>query len=316
MTDEIRILLLEDNDFDAAMTREILEKCCRRAFTVHRCKFLSEARTELSRGDYAAALIDMHVPDASGLETVREVLQANSDTPIIVLTGMDDNDVAVAALGIGAQDYLPKSALDSRSIERSIQYSMSRKQKENDLTANAYYDSLTGLGNRALLYDRWRRGLERARRADRMVGVLVVDVDQFKTVNDSHGHNTGDNLLMHLSDRLKASVRETDVVARLGGDEFVIVLENIREKSEVNAVRDKLMNEVSYCMTAHGQKIPYTVSIGGAIIDPTNEDDLMHVMRDADAEMYEFKAQRVREQRTLTLSSRAGRRVSASLSAN
>lgn len=292
MAETQTILLLEDDEFDAAITRELLEKCVTTPFQVKHCKFLTEARTELSRGDFAVALIDMNVPDSNGLETVREVVHANPATPIVVLTGTDDTQMAVAALGAGAQDYLPKSALDSRAIERVIHYAISRKQKETDLTAKAYYDSLTGLGNRALLYDRWRRGLSRSKRAQRKVGVLVIDVDQFKDVNDTHGHEAGDHLLMHLAERLRASVRETDVVARLGGDEFVVILENIRSKEEVDDVRDKLMSATTYTLPEGDKEIPYSVSIGGTIIDPQSEGDLMSAMREADAEMYQFKAAR------------------------
>lgn len=290
MSNSHNILLLEDDDFDAAVTREILEKCCKQKFSVHRCKFLSETVAQLARTDYLAVLADMNVPDSSGLDTVREILQANPETPVIVLTGTEDTETAITALSVGAQDYLPKSALDSRALERVIQYGISRKEKEIDLTTKAYYDSLTGLGNRALLYERWRRGLSRSKRAHRKVGVLVVDVDKFKSVNDSHGHEAGDYLLMHLSEKLKDCVRDTDIVARLGGDEFVIVLENIRNKKEVDAVRDKLMHENNYCITRGNKRVPYTVSIGGAVIDPQDEEDLMLAMRAADAEMYEFKA--------------------------
>lgn len=290
MTGARTILLLEDDEFDAAVTRELLEKCCRRSFFVHRCKFLSEACKHLSRGEFLAVLVDLNLPDSNGLDTVREIHQASPETPVIVLTGTDDSDVAIAALGIGAQDYLPKTALDSRALERVIQYAVSRKQKENELTTKAYYDSLTGLGNRALLYDRWRRGLSRSRRAERQVGVLVVDVDDFKTVNDTHGHEAGDLVLMHLSARLKKSVRNTDVVARLGGDEFVIVLENVRSKDEVDAVRDKLVGSDGYRLTVDGKAISYSVSIGGSVVDPQAEDDLMQALREADAEMYTHKA--------------------------
>ncbi len=290
MTGEKKVLLLEDDDFDAAVTRELLEKCCRRPFIVERCKLLSEACSLLARDEFLAVLVDMNLPDSNGLDTVREVHQTNPETPIVVLSGTDDASIAVAALGIGAQDYLPKTALDSRALERVIQYSISRKQKENDLTTKAYYDSLTGLGNRALLYDRWRRGLSRSRRAERLVGVLVVDVDNFKTVNDTHGHEAGDLLLMHLSGRLTAYVRSTDIVARLGGDEFIVVLENVRSKREVDLVRDKLMNSVNYSLAANGKKITYSVSIGSAIIDPDTEEDLMLAMRAADADMYQVKA--------------------------
>ncbi len=283
------ILLLEDDDFDAAVTRELLEKCCRRPFAVERCRRLSEACKLISRREFLATLVSIDLPGASGLETVRDLHNTSPETPVIVLTETDDINIAVAALEIGAQDCLPKTSLDSRALERVIEYGISRKKKESDLTTKAYHDSLTGLGSRALLYDRWRRGLSRSKRAGRQVGVLVVNVNDFRSVNDMHGHEAGDLLLMHLSARLKACVRNTDIVARLGGDEFVIVLENVQSKKETETVRDKLMNDFSYAMASNGKRISYTVSIGSAIIDPQSEDDLLHAMRTADAEMHEHK---------------------------
>ena len=283
-------LLLEDNEFDAAITQELLEKCCKTQYRVTRTTNLREAVAALSRTDFEVALVDMDVLDSAGLDTVRETVKANPDVPIVVLTGHDDTTTATAALRIGAQDYLPKSELDNRTLQRIIEYAIQRKEKEVRLTTKAYFDSLTGLANRSLLYERWRRNLARSKRNGRHTGVLIADLNQFKQINDCYGHAAGDEILKIFSTKLMKSVRESDIVARLGGDEFVVVLESIRSKDEVDSVRDTLMLTASDHFTYEGKSIRYSASIGGAISDPRDEEELLAVLKRADAEMYELKA--------------------------
>ena len=290
MTSHGTALLLEDDEFDAAVTQELLEKCCKTTFTVTRATSLKEAVAALSRTDFEVALVDMNVLDSNGLDTVREAIKANPDVPIVVLTGHDDAETAIAALRIGAQDYLPKSELDNRTLQRIIQYAIERKEKEANLTIKAYYDSLTGLANRALLYERWRRSVARSRRAGRKMGVLIADIDRFKLVNDRYGHAAGDALLQEFATKLTNSVRESDIVARLGGDEFVMVLENVRSQEEINSVRDTLTLSLADRFTFDGEMIKFSASIGGTLSDPRENEDLMAAIRRADTEMYEYKA--------------------------
>jgi len=283
-------LILEDDEFDAAVTQELLEKYCSREFAVERASELKDAVALLSRSDFNVALIDMNLPDSQGLETVRQAVQANPSVPIIVITGDEDLDTAIAALKIGAQDYLPKSLLDSKVLQRVIEYAVQRKLKEDTLTTKAYFDTLTGLANRALLYDRWCRSLARSQRSGKKAGLLIADIDSFKQVNDRFGHNAGDSVLIDFSESLKASVRQTDVVARLGGDEFVIVLENIEREDDVLQIRDTIVAKMPFAASDGPQTIPYTASIGCTISDPSLEEDLMAVLRRADSEMYKIKA--------------------------
>jgi diguanylate cyclase (GGDEF)-like protein len=159
------------------------------------------------------------------------------------------------------------------------------------LLAKAYSDGLTGVGNRALLYDRWQRSLARSSRACRMTGLLVIDINRFKLINDSHGHLAGDAVLQHFASVLKRSVRRSDVIARFGGDEFVIVLERVRNIEEVAAVRDKLQMRYTCLVGEDARRLDYTVSIGGAISDPSLNEDLLDALHRADIEMYQNKAE-------------------------
>lgn len=284
-------LVLEDDECDAAILRELLENCCRNRFAVKRTGLLKDATRLLARENFDFVLVDMNVPDSHDLETVREVVLADPSVPVIVLTGNDDIDLAIKALDIGAQDYLPKSQLDNRTLQRVIEYSIRRKEKEAGLSIKAHYDRLTGLANRSFLYERWRRSLVRSRRAGGKVGVLVADVDHLAKLNERFGYAMGDALLRDFSAKLTASVRETDVVARLGGDEFILVLENIESESQTNDVRKALLDRLKTPLAIDGKGIAYSASVGAAISNPEENEDLLAVLKRADADIYELMSQ-------------------------
>ncbi|WP_158305809.1 diguanylate cyclase [Parvularcula bermudensis] len=285
-----RALVLEDDGFDAAVTRELLEKFCTRKYQVTVASSVQESIRHLSREVFSVALVDMNVIDSKGLETVQDIVRSSSDTPIVVLTGDEDIDTATEALRLGAQDYIPKSQLDNRTLQRTIEYAIQRKAKETELTMRAYYDGLTGLANRAHLYERWNRSLARTERSGKDAGLMIADLDRFKTINDHYGHDAGDDLLKHFASVLLDSVRESDVVARLGGDEFIVVLESLQNKDELDRVRQAIFDNIGGGFNYRGQVIPYTVSIGGTLTSPKDQEDLLAVIKRADIEMYEFKA--------------------------
>jgi len=285
------VLMLEDDDFDAAVTTELLEKFCSSHFDVRRARGLKEAIHLLRRLDIGIVLVDLNVSDSQGLDTVREILLASPHSPVIVLSGDENLNTAVEALQLGAQDFLAKSQLDSESLQRAATFSIQRKAKEVDLNTKAYYDSLTGVANRALLHERWGRSLARSQRAKRNTGVILTDIDNFKAVNDSHGHEAGDKLLIHYSEVLTQAVRTTDMVARLGGDEFVIVLENVRGWGDIKVVTDQLASLQPMSLQYGKKEIMFSASMGAALSDPVDGEDLLTVLRRADGAMYKAKGE-------------------------
>lgn len=152
----------------------------------------------------------------------------------------------------------------------------------------AYHDNLTTLPNRALFSQLFIQGMEYARRYNKQLALLFLDLDHFKTINDTLGHDAGDVLLQELGERLSHSVRESDVVARLGGDEFVILLPEIHEISQVESVAEKILNAVSRPFDLVGQEFRITISIGGAIY-PNDGEDEQTLMKNADTAMYYAK---------------------------
>ncbi len=171
--------------------------------------------------------------------------------------------------------------------ERKIAENALREQQSR-LNFMAFHDSLTALPNRSLFYDRIYHGLARARRSNTKVALMLLDIDRFKIINDSLGHDAGDVLLKAIAMRLNEAVRDMDTVARLGGDEFVIVLEAIHDMDDVILVANKLLSTLACPLDISGHSITTTVSIGVSVF-PEDGKDTDELLKNADIAMYKAK---------------------------
>jgi diguanylate cyclase (GGDEF)-like protein len=167
------------------------------------------------------------------------------------------------------------------------------KERERAAQQLAQHDALTGLPNRRLLHDRLLEALARARRTKEIVGVLMIDLDDFKPVNDTHGHKAGDEVLRLTADRLKGCLRVTDTVARFGGDEFVVIAECDAATADVGAVAIKVLEAVSRPIPALWSRVgtpdvQISCSIGASQC-PRDSEDPDTLIRLADAAMYQAK---------------------------
>ncbi len=280
----VRVLLVEDNPGDARLV-EILLSETGQEFDVKHVGTLGEALDELDQ-PFGVVLLDLSLPDSAGLQTVERMRRAAPQLPLVVLSGRDDEEVALKALQGGAEDYLVKGQGDGDLISRSIRYSMQRKSAEDRLAHLAQYDPLTNLANRALFHDRLEHALARAERHEGMIALLFLDLDRFKAVNDTLGHVGGDALLQQVADRIRARMRESDTVARLGGDEFAIIIEDVTEARDAARVADDLVKILSESFFVNEYEIPVRVSIGIAVSPPSKGERLL---KDADAAMYRAK---------------------------
>lgn len=162
------------------------------------------------------------------------------------------------------------------------------KHAEEKLRHMAYHDALTGLPNRLLLQDRFEMALRRARRDRERIALLYLDLDQFKEVNDNHGHEAGDRVLRAVVRRLAACVRESDTVARVGGDEFTVLLNNIQGPDAIESAIGKIRTAMTKPFDLDGREITISASIGTAVY-PDHGDDLDKLLHHADADMYAMK---------------------------
>ena len=170
----------------------------------------------------------------------------------------------------------------------ALQADAARKRYEQQLEYGANYDALTGLANRNLLSDRLRVAIANASRSGKMVGILLHDLDNFKVINDSLGHDAGDALLKVVAQRMRSVVRETDTVARLGGDEFVIVLPDMEHCNEAMVVASKLLGELSQPFTVDQQQVYVSASIGVSLY-PRDGEQEHTLLKNVDLAMYRAK---------------------------
>jgi diguanylate cyclase (GGDEF)-like protein len=286
----MKILVVEDDADDAEFLRRCLSRTQGRPVDITRSDCLAAAVAALGNTSFDVVLLDLHLPDASGGECVESVQHADGEVPIVVLSGQGDEDYAVEILNRGAQDYLVKWEGDGRAIMRAIRYAIERKRSESKLNYLARYDSLTGVPNRQYLRDQLERATARALRAHEQLALLFLDLDRFKTVNDTLGHQLGDDLLQAAVQRLKDNVRADDLIARLGGDEFAVLLEDVAGPLELEAVAENIVRAFAEPFHLNGRQIGVTASVGITLF-PADNADPMSLLNNADIAMYQAKEQ-------------------------
>ncbi len=249
---------------------------------------LSQALARLTQGGIDAILLDLELPDSHGMVTFERTYAFAPDVPIIVLTNIADEEVAVSTVQGGAQEFLVKDELVPAVLARSVRHAIERHRLLSALRSLSLIDDLTGLYNRRGFADLGEQYLKLARRTARGVTMVFLDLDRFKTINDSLGHHVGDRALMKVADILRATFRRSDIVARLGGDEFaVLALEASGESAELllDRLRERFQD---FNRTSH-EPYQLVVSIGMARHDGDARIRLEDLLAEADNAMYEDK---------------------------
>lgn len=194
-------------------------------------------------------------------------------------------EVTVQRLELGARRLLSLTAHDV-SVHRKVQAQLLEKQQHLDHLA--HHDQLTGLPNRLYLAAHLPGAIEDAKRTGSMLAVLFLDLDRFKHINDSRGHETGDKLLKAVSQRIRATMRNEDVVVRMGGDEFIVVLKTVRSTDQVNDAASRITEAMSAPVIVDGRPLVTTASIGVSLY-PRDGSDMGELLRHSDTAMYQAK---------------------------
>jgi diguanylate cyclase (GGDEF)-like protein len=289
------VLLVEDNPGDARLLGKIFNEERSHSTKLTRVDCMSAAETHLAEHAVNIILLDLGLPDAQGLEAIQRAHAAAPGVPLVVLTGLDDELLAVQALQQGAQDYLIKGQIETRGLLRALRYAIERKTMESAALAmarqmahSAEHDFLTGLPNRMLLNDRVGQAIALATRHTKKVAVLFLDLDGFKHINDSLGHPIGDKLLQSVAKRLVDCIRGSDSVSRQGGDEFVLLLLELERAEDAAVTARRMLEAVAQPHTIDQHDLHVTASIGLSIY-PDDGLDAETLIKNADTAMYQAK---------------------------
>ncbi|MCX7898281.1 MAG: EAL domain-containing protein [Rhodocyclaceae bacterium] len=282
------ILLIEDNPGDARLVAEYLRECGREAFRLTHVTSVADAVPLIDANEADIIVLDLMLPDGEGLETLQRVHELAPRVPIVVLSHLDDEREAVKAVRLGAQDFLVKQHLSPPLFVRSLHYALERRKLEERLFYLAHHDVLTELANRKLFHDRLEQAIAWARRHRRLLALFVIDLDDFKAINDTFGHAAGDELLREVGVRLKTTLRATDQAGRLGGDEFVVYAGDLHTRADAQRVAEKLVAALSPPYRVGGKARQIQASIGVALY-PEDADEPQLLFERADAAMYAAK---------------------------
>ncbi len=285
----IRILMVDDDEDDFILVEDYLNEAYGDKAEVVWVDQYQAALDKLDNQNFDVILVDYMLGEKNGLELIKSITADTfSINAVILLTGLDNHEVDVAATESGAMDYLVKQELSSSMLERSIRYALNRKHIEEQLIALAQHDPLTGLANRAKFNLALETKIAEMRRDAQPFAVFLLDLDNFKEVNDTLGHSSGDGLLKSTSKRILEAVRDNDMVARLGGDEFAIIagFDDVAEGSA--NIAERLNHDLTRQVVINENTIHSGVSIGIALYphDGTTPETLL---KSADLAMYKAK---------------------------
>lgn len=288
------ILLVED-DLDFANILKIrLGKERNPSLAITISPSLERALDSLRINHYDLILLDLMLPDSSGIETFSKIKAEAKHKPVVIITGLDNDQVAIDAVRRGAEDYLVKSDISSRFLTRIIHHAIDRhriKEKLASVTGRlretslrlekmALIDPLTELFNRRGLQQALTRELQLMLREGHGLLALLLDIDNFKHINDSLGHPVGDMLLKEIAKKIKEVVRESDHVARIGGDEFILLLPKTSHGEGIHLaerIRMTIADTVIYVSDRDTLQITASIGLTPVSSNVTSVDELLAI---------------------------------------
>ena len=286
----IKLLLVADDHQEALTINNMLKEGLQNQFTLEQSLSVTEALDLVQHQSFQAIILDLHLPEGQSFESIPQFIQYCPGAPILILSGVEDEEQAILAVKSGAQDYLIKGQTSSSTLCRAIRYAMERHRATQRITQLAHYDHLTGLANRGLFYERLNCAVARCNRNDMAMALMFLDLDHFKTINDTLGHECGDSLLKTVATRIKKCIREIDTGVRLGGDEFAVLLEQIISVEDVAAVAQRILQLLAQPIIVNHHQLQITGSLGVTIY-PWDSANPQELLSHADAAMYRAKAQ-------------------------
>ena len=292
----ISLLVVDDDIVDLEMVKRHLLK------SIHNIKIteatsVDEGLALYDKHQFHIVLLDYRMPQRNGIEMILELRTHIRDygTAIVMMSSAEDDKLATACLEAGAQDFIPKSEITPRRIINAILHAQTRFKLEQDLR-NSYIrskdlaekDGLTGLANRFVFEEALQVAIANNGRNEFKLGLLLFDIDNFKKVNDVHGHDVGDEVLKAVTARILGALRGNELFSRLGGDEFAIMITNLHTGIEIGAISKRIISSLDKPIKTNHLEFKIEISMGMAI-HPDNSCDSKELIKCCDIAMYRAK---------------------------
>ena len=258
---QTKVLIVEDSSGDAWLLIDMLDSQAGYNFYYDHVTLLDDAIIKLQESQFDVVLLDLHLPDADGTDAISEILSLDQNMPIVVISGIANEALALEAMQLGVQDYLIKGEHDDAQLARTLHFAIQRKQKGGQTEHISHYDSLTGLANRSLFYDYLEQSLAKSERTHRMTVLILIDLDGFGSLNRNLGLSIGDEVLKEASRLLRTCTLESNTIARLGGDDFAIILDDVSDLKEAVNVAEDLVHKLSRRMDIQDQVISQVIRV-------------------------------------------------------
>ena len=279
------VVLADDDPSIRLMVRHVLESD---DYEIVEAEDGLDAIKAVEKQHPALILLDAVMPGLDGFTTCQQLQErGHADVPVIMLTGLDDDASVERAYDVGAIDYITKP-IKWAVLKHRVRSIVKRVVAERKIQCLEYRDSLTQLPNRLLFVDRLEQAIVRAERHRESIALMVIDIDDFKLVNDSFGHETGDKLIKAVGDLISKSMRRADTVARLGGDEFAIIIENIDGQDDAISIADNVTTILEHNVRLDDQETFTSASVGIAMF-PNDGIDAGTLLKNADTAMFRAK---------------------------
>ena len=279
------VVLADDDPSIRLMIRHVLES---EEFDIVEAADGIEAIKAVEKHHPALVLLDAVMPGIDGFTTCKQIKdKGHTDVPVMMITGLDDDASVERAYDVGAIDFITKP-IKWAVLKHRVKSVVATVVAERKVELLAYRDTLTSLPNRLLFADRLEHSVDRSARHRESLALLLVDMDDFKLVNDSFGHDAGDKLIKAVGDLLSRSLRRADTVARLGGDEFAVIVEGIDGIDDAISIADNLSTILEHNVRLDEQETFTGASIGIAIY-PEDGEDARTLLKNADTALFRAK---------------------------
>ena len=290
----LNILSIENSDADFRNIRDILKE--RKSINLLRATRIEEAIDLIARTEFDLIFMENVLPDGDGLGFIKQLCQKGLEIPVVIITGQGNEMIASQVIQNGAYDYLPKDHITENSLTESISKALKKFRLNKAITIAqkkmaemSTKDALTGLYNRRYFTEALDRELARANRYRSEIVLCMLDLDHFKTVNDTYGHPAGDAVLSELGGMLKEYIRESDLLCRYGGEEFAIILTNT-DPEKARLVCERFREMVAWHeFTYNAFSFHVTISVGIASYDSASNPSALELIEWADKALYRAK---------------------------